>query len=93
MSTKAPQSDGPASAAAMRVVVIAFSTIEITACLRLLTLFLVCAFTERLRRNPVLLNFSLIFALTAGGSPMLTWAGYPLDEAPPTLCVSSTPVL
>jgi hypothetical protein len=69
---KGPESDRLASAAAVRAVVIAFSTIEITACLGLLTLFLVCAFTERLRRNPVLLNFSLIFALTAGGTPMLT---------------------
>jgi hypothetical protein len=88
MSTKAPQSDRPASAAAVHAVVIAFSTIEIMACLGLLTLFFVCAFTERLRRNPVLLNFSLIFALTAGGTPMLTWAGYSFDEAPPyALCL------
>jgi hypothetical protein len=80
---------GP-SASANRAALVAFSVIELGACLGMLVLLAMCASTERLRRNPVLLNFSFVFCLTAGGAALLVWTGHPFDDAPPHgLCLAN----
>jgi hypothetical protein len=70
---------------------IVYSTLDIIACLGMLSLLAVGVRIRRLRSNLVLLNFELVIFFTAFGQTMLTWTGHPFDFTPPFgLCLANS---
>jgi hypothetical protein len=70
--------------------VTAYAAIALLGGVGMLGVFGTCVATARLRRNPVLLNFHLLFIVTAAGETFLIWTGYAMKTAPPYgLCAVS----
>jgi hypothetical protein len=70
--------------------VAAYSAVDLIGCVGLLGILGTCAANAHLRRNPILLNFYLLFVVTGAGGTLLTWTGHAMDRAPPhALCAAS----
>jgi hypothetical protein len=73
-----------------RALVITYGVIDLFAAFGMLLVLVTCALTKRLRRNPVLLNFHLMFFVTALGDSLIILAGHANDRDPPRgICFAS----
>jgi hypothetical protein len=73
-----------------RALATVYGTIDLIAAFGLLAVLVTSVLTKRLRRNPVLLNFHLLFFVTAVGGTLIILAGHATDQNPPdTLCAAS----
>jgi hypothetical protein len=73
-----------------RALVTTYGAIDLVAAFGMLLVLITCALTKRLRRNPILLNFHLMFFVTALGDSLIILAGRANDRDPPRgICFAS----
>jgi hypothetical protein len=61
----------------------AYGIMDLIGAFGLFSVLVASFFTKRLRRNPVLLNFHLLFFVTALGGSLMVLAGRAFDQHPP----------
>jgi hypothetical protein len=85
-----PSASAVPGATHWRELVTVFGALELVAGFGMLLVLVTCALTKRLRRNPVLLNFHLVFFVTAIGDTLIILAGRANDRDPPRgICFAS----